>query len=228
MLNRRGFVQAAALTGVLCASAPSPAAARALRLVVLGDSLAAGYGLPRGDTFPDQLQGALRAKGWAVEVINAGVSGDTAEDGLARYEWAVPPDADALVVELGANDMLRGLDPAMTRKVLGEIIARLQARKIKVLLAGMLATPSLGADYVSRFNAIYPSLGQQYGVPVYPFFLDGIAGDPKLNLTDGLHPNRAGVEVIVAHIEPAVEALLRQLPSFGRLLSHLVTSVPVA
>jgi len=210
MLNRRGFVQAAALTGVLCASAPSPAAARALRLVVLGDSLAAGYGLPRGDTFPDQLQGALRAKGWAVEVINAGVSGDTAEDGLARYEWAVPPDADALVVELGANDMLRGLPPAEPKKALAAILAKAKAAHLPTLVAGMRAAPNLGADYARAFDAIYPALAQDYGASLYPFFLDGVAGDPKLNQPDGLHPTARGVAAIVNRILPAVEDLLRQ------------------
>ena len=208
------FVIAAALM-IAAAMTGAPAAARTLRIVAFGDSLTAGFQLPADAAFPAVLEKALKAKGYDVEIVNAGVSGETAANGLARLDWSVPEGTDAVIVELGANDMLRGLDPAMTRKVLGEIIARLQARKIKVLLAGMLATPSLGADYVSRFNAIYPSLGQQYGVPVYPFFLDGIAGNPKLNLTDGLHPNRAGVEVIVAHIEPAVEALLRQLNGLG-------------
>jgi acyl-CoA thioesterase-1 len=189
-------------------SASSPAAARALHIVALGDSLTAGLGLPAGQSFGDVLQKKLRAKGYDVDVANAGVSGDTAADGLARLDWAVPDETDAAIVELGANDMLRGLDPAATKKALGDILARLQARRIPTLLAGMRAAPNLGEDYQKRFDAIYPSLAEQYGAALYPFFLDGVAADPKLNQKDGMHPTKEGVETIVAKMLPAVEALI--------------------
>jgi len=192
-------------------SASPPAAARALHIVALGDSLTAGLGLPAGRSFADVLQQKLRAKGHDVAVANAGVSGDTAEDGLARLDWATPEGTDAVIVELGANDMLRGLDPGETKKALGEILARLQARHIPILLAGMRAAPNLGEDYQKRFDAIYPALAQQYGVALYPFFLDGVAADPKLNQKDGMHPNEAGVEIIVARMRPAVEALIAKV-----------------
>ncbi len=189
----------------------SHAAARTLRLVALGDSLTAGLGLPPGKAFPDRLQAALRAKGWDVEVLNAGVSGDTAADGLARYGWAVPADADALIVELGANDMLRGLPPEQTKKTLAAILDKAKAAKIPVLIAGMRAAPNLGAEYDRAFDAIYPALAKADGAALYPFFLDGVAGDPKLNQPDGLHPNSEGVEVIVERISPSVEEILKQV-----------------
>ena len=186
----------------------APAQARTLRLVALGDSLTAGLGLPQDQAFPEVLEKALRAKGYDVEVSNAGVSGDTAADGLARYDWAVPEGADALIVELGANDMLRGLDPAAAEASLAQILTRAKSAHIATLLTGMRAAPNLGADYQARFDAIYPDLANRFGVALYPFFLDGVAADPKLNQKDGLHPTREGVEKIVAHILPAVEALL--------------------
>jgi len=187
----------------------APAQARTLHLVALGDSLTAGLGLPPGQAFPEVLEKALRAKGYDVEVANAGVSGDTAEDGLARYDWSVPDGTDALIVELGANDMLRGLDPAGARAALATILLRAAAAHIPTLLAGMRAAPNLGAEYGARFDAIYPDLARQFGVALYPFFLDGVAADPKLNQKDGLHPTREGVERIVAAMLPAVEALLK-------------------
>ena len=187
----------------------APAWARMLHLVALGDSLTAGLGLPPGQGFPEVLQKTLRAKGYDVEVGNAGVSGDTAADGLARYDWGVPDGTDALIVELGANDMLRGLDPAAAKASLATILTRAQAAHIATLLTGMRAAPNMGADYQSRFDAIYPDLARQFGVALYPFFLEGVAGDPKLNQKDGLHPTREGVEKIVATILPAVEALLK-------------------
>ena len=203
----RRLVQALAFAAVL-ATAAQAAAARTLRLVVLGDSLTAGFGLAPGKAFPDRLQAALRAKGFDVNVINAGVSGDTAADGLARYEWAVPPGADALIVELGANDMLRGMKPEATKATLAAILDKARAAHLPVLLAGMRAAPNLGPEYDQTFDAIYPALAKAYGVALYPFFLDGDAGDAKLNQTDGLHPNAEGVEVIVQKILPSVEALL--------------------
>ena len=205
----RLLVQALAFAAVLATA--SHAAARTLRLVVLGDSLTAGLGLPPGKAFPDRLQAALRAKGWDVEVLNAGVSGDTAADGLARYGWAVPADADALIVELGANDMLRGLKPEATRAALSAILDKAQAAHLPTLIAGMRAAPNLGAEYDRAFDAIYPALSKAHDVALYPFFLDGVAGDPKLNQPDGLHPNAEGVEVIVERIAPSVEEILKQV-----------------
>jgi acyl-CoA thioesterase I len=205
----RLLVQALALAGLLATA--SHAAARAIRLVVLGDSLTAGLGLPPGQAFPDRLQAALRAKGWDVAVLNAGVSGDTAADGLARYDWAVPADADALIVELGANDMLRGLKPANTKAALAAILAKAKAAHVPTLIAGMRAAPNLGADYDHAFDAIYPAVAKAYDDALYPFFLDGVAGDPKLNQPDGMHPTAQGVEVIVERIAPSVEELLKQV-----------------
>ncbi len=164
--------------------------------------------MPPGKAFPVQLQAALKAKGWEVTVINAGVSGDTAADGLARYDWAVPADADALIVELGANDMLLGLKPEATKKTLAAILERAKAAHLPTLVAGMRAAPNLGADYDKAFDAIYPALAETYGAALYPFFLDGVAGDPKVNQPDGLHPTAAGVALIVGRILPSVEALL--------------------
>jgi acyl-CoA thioesterase I len=201
-------VQAAALGLVLFAA---PAAARTLHLVALGDSLTAGYGLPQGQGFAEVLGRVLRAKGWDVEVTNAGVSGETAEDGLARYDWSVPAGTDALLVELGANDMLRGQPPEGAEAALAEILERAKKAHVATLLTGMLAAPNLGADYQKKFDAIYPRLAARYGVALYPFFLDGVAGDPKLTQPDGLHPTRAGVEVVVARVLPAVEALLAKV-----------------
>ena len=205
----RRLVQALAFVAVL-ATASHAAAARTLRLVALGDSLTAGLGLAPGKAFPERLEAALRAKGWDVKVINAGVSGDTAADGLARYEWAVPPDADALIIELGANDMLRGLKPEVTKATLAAILDKARAARLPTLLAGMRAAPNLGPEYADQFSAIYPALAKAYDVPLYPFFLDGVAGDPKLNQPDGLHPTADGVEVIVQKILPSVEALMKQ------------------
>jgi acyl-CoA thioesterase I len=203
------LVQAVALAVVLAAA--SPAAARTIRLVVLGDSLTAGLGLPPGKAFPDRLQARLRARGWDVEVLNAGVSGDTAADGLARYDWAVPADADALVVELGANDMLRGFKPETTKRALSAILDKARAARLPTLIAGMWAAPNLGAQYGREFSAIYPDLAKAHDAALYPFFLDGVAGDPKLNQPDGLHPTAEGVDAIVERIAPSVEQLLGQV-----------------
>jgi acyl-CoA thioesterase I len=198
-----------ALAAILAAA--SPAEAKAIRLVVLGDSLTAGLGLPPGKAFPDRLQAALRAKGWDVTVLNAGVSGDTTADGLQRYDWAVPADADALIVELGANDMLRGLKPEDTKQALSAILDKARAAHLPTLLAGMRAAPNLGAEYDRAFNAIYPALAEAHDAALYPFFLDGVAGDPKLNQADGIHPTAEGVDAIVERIEPSVEQLLKQV-----------------
>lgn len=199
------------------ARAQTPAAgAKPLKMVVLGDSLSAGYGLPADAAFPLKLQIALRAKGIAVDIDNAGVSGDTSSGGLGRLDWSVPDGTDAVIVELGANDALRGTDPDVTRKALGEIIQRLQARRISVLLCGMLAPPNYGAEYATRFNAIYPDLAKQFGVPLYPFFLDGVAADAALNQADGMHPTAAGVDRIVERILPTVETFLGSIKTAGK------------
>jgi acyl-CoA thioesterase-1 len=194
----------------LAASLGSPAAAadKPLRIVALGDSLTAGLGLAEPDAFPAKLQQALVAKGMAVSISNAGVSGDTMAGGLARLDWSVPAGTDAVILELGANDALRGIDPAVTRRALDGILRGLAQRNIPVLLCGMLAPPNLGADYAHAFDAIFPDLAKTYGVVFYPFFIDGVAADPKLNQHDGLHPTAAGVDVIVAKILPQVEELL--------------------
>jgi len=154
------------------------------------------------------LQRALTAKGLAVNVVNAGVSGDTAVGGLARLDWSIPDGTDAVILELGANDALRGFDPAITRKALDAMLRRFQERKIAVLLCGMVAPPNMGAEYGRAFNAIYPDLAAQAGAILYPFFLTGVAADPKLNQRDGLHPTAAGVAVIVDRILPQVEELI--------------------
>jgi acyl-CoA thioesterase-1 len=187
-----------------------------LRIVALGDSLTAGYGLAANEAFPVRLQRALAGKGIATEIANAGVSGDTASGGLARFDWSVPDGTDAVILELGANDALRGVDPKVTRGALDALLRRLGERHIPVLLCGMLAPRNLGAEYGAAFNAIYPDLAKAYGAILYPFFLDGVATDPKLNQRDGLHPTAAGVDVIVERIMPAVERLVVQAKDQAR------------
>jgi acyl-CoA thioesterase-1 len=210
-----GTSACALLVGLLIPAAAVLAADRPVQLVAFGDSLSAGYQLAADAAFPAVLEKALRAQGFDVTVANAGVSGDTAEGGLQRLDWSVPDGTDAVILELGANDMLRGFDPVRTSQTLDTIIGRLQARGIKVLLAGMDALPSLGAQYGAQFQAIYPALAERHKIPLYPFFLDGVAQDPKLKLADGLHPNPQGVAVIVRNILPSVEALVRSLASKG-------------
>lgn len=187
------------------------AAERTIKVVALGDSLTAGFHLRGSAAFPVQLERALKAKGFAVEVANAGVSGDTSSGGLARLDWSVPEGTDAVILELGANDMLRGVDPKVTRGALSEIVQRLKARRIEVLLCGMLAAPNMGADYGRAFDAIYPELAVANDLLLYPFFLDGVVADPKLNIGDGLHPTGEGVAKIVSGILPKVEAMLARV-----------------
>lgn len=189
----------------------SAATAEPVRLVAFGDSLTAGYGLAASQAFPVRLQEALRAKGHEVVIANAGVSGDTTSAGLARLDWSIPEGTDGVILELGANDALRGLDPAIPERSLDAILARLKARGIPVLMAGMRAPPNLGSAYQARFDGIYEKLARKYDVPLYPFFLDGVAGTPALNLPDGVHPTAAGVDIIVARMLPAVEAFLATL-----------------
>ena len=202
-----GAWRALAQIAALCAGLGA-AEAKSLKIVAFGDSLTAGYGVKPGERFPEVLEAALKAKGFDVSVLNAGVSGETAEDGLARYDWSVPADASALIVELGANDMLRGLPVEGAKRALSAILAKATQGHIPTLLTGMIAAPNLGPEYRAAFDRIYPDLAAQYGVALYPFFLDGVAADPKLNQPDGLHPKASGVKVIVARMLPAVEALL--------------------
>jgi acyl-CoA thioesterase I len=179
------------------------------------DSLSAGYGVGPGESFPEQLEAALRARGHDVTVGNAGVSGDTASDGLARLEWSVPAEADIVIVELGANDALRGLDPAVTRRALSGILAKLKERGQTVLLAGMLAPRNMGTRYAEAFDSIYPDLAAQYDVPLYPFFLEGVVGQRSLNQPDGVHPTAEGTARIVERILPAVEDLVVEAAASG-------------
>jgi acyl-CoA thioesterase-1 len=179
-------------------------AAPPLRLVALGDSLTAGFGLPLEASFPVLLQRALSEKGIEAAIANAGVSGDTVEDGLARLDWSVPQSTQGVILELGANDALRGIDPKRCETTLDQIIGRLKGRGVAVLLCGMYAPRNLGADYVSAFDAIYPRLSAKYGLILYPFFLDGVAGDSALTQPDGMHPNAEGMRVIVAKILPTI------------------------
>ena len=208
-------LSAALFSAALIADAVSPAAADPVEIVALGDSLTAGYGLNPGESFPEQLQAVLEDRGYDVSVANAGVSGDTAADGLARLEWSVPAEADIVIVELGANDALRGIDPALTRQALSELLAKLVAREQTVLFAGMLAPRNLGDDYAAAFDAIYPELAAEYGTAFYPFFLEGIATDPALNQADGIHPNAEGVSRIVEAIAPLVEELVSEVQAGG-------------
>lgn len=200
----------------LLAAWPLEAAAdatRPTRIVVLGDSLAAGFQLKASDAFPAQLERALKARGHSVEIINAGVSGDTTAGGLERLKWAIPDATDVVILELGANDALRGLDPAQAKANLEKIILALKASGVEVLLAGMLAPRNLGGAYSLAFDAIYPALARQYELSLYPFFLDGIAFEGKFNLGDGIHPNGSGVAEITRRILPLVEQLIDRVRS---------------
>ena len=208
------FVAAAAgammaMSGPVWAQTANVADVKPIKLAALGDSLTAGYGLPASAAFPVRLQKALAAKGIATEIHNAGVSGDTTTGGLARLEWSIPPGTEAVIVELGANDALRGVDPKVARGALDEILTKLKARNIAVLLCGMYAPPNYGADYTAKFNSIYPELAEKHKVPLYPFFLDGVATVAKLTQPDGLHPTAEGVDVVVERILPTVEAFLK-------------------
>jgi acyl-CoA thioesterase-1 len=206
----RMLILGLALIGAEPAFAQASAAigAKPIKMVVLGDSLSAGFGLAGSDAFPAKLQKALKARGIPVEMVNAGVSGDTTSGGRDRLDWSVPEGTRAVIVELGANDALRGTDPAVTRAALSDIVTRLRARGIAVLLCGMLAPPNYGNDFAARFNAIYPDIAKSSGVPLYPFFLKGVAADARLNQADGMHPTAEGVEIIVNNILPTVEAFL--------------------
>ncbi len=181
-----------------------------LHIVVFGDSLTAGFGLPADAAFPAQLAVALKHKGHNIRITNAGVSGDTTSGGLARFDWAVPQDADAVILELGANDALRGVSPKIARSNLDTILSRLKQRSVPVLIAGMRAPANWGADYVKKFNAMFGELATKYQSLHYPFFMEGVIDQPKLKLADALHPNQAGVAEIVRRILPLVEQLLQR------------------
>lgn len=189
------------------------AEARTINLVGFGDSLMAGYQLPPGDGFPERLQAALKARGVDVSITNAGVSGDTTTGGLARIDWSVPDGTDGVILELGANDALRGIPPEQSEKNLDQMISRLKERGIAVLLAGMMAPPNMGADYAERFNPIYQKLAEKHGVELYPFFLDGVVLNAGLKLDDGMHPNAKGVDVMVEKMEPAVTKFVDTISS---------------
>ncbi|HET7083613.1 MAG TPA: arylesterase [Rhizomicrobium sp.] len=193
---------------LLIMAAAGPAFAAPVKILALGSSLTQGYGLPPGTEFTVQLQTALKQAGIDAAVTNAGVSGDTSAGGLARLDWSLGDSPDAVILELGSNDMLRGIPPAVTEKNLRAILDRLKAAHVKVLLTGMHAQRNLGQDYVQQFDAIYPRLARDYNVLFYPFFLDGVALKPKLNQADGMHPNPAGVKVIVTRMLPMVKTLL--------------------
>jgi acyl-CoA thioesterase-1 len=209
-IGRVQCLAALVLAALVCLAAGAAHAAdeRPIKIVVLGDSLSAGFGLPADAAFPAKLAVALKAKGIAANVANAGVSGDTASGGLGRLDWSVPEGTEAVILELGANDALRGIDPKLTKTTLDAILSKLKDRHIVVLLAGMKAPRNLGSDYVQNFDAVFPALASTHPVVFYPFFLDGVAGDAKLNQADGLHPTAAGVDVIVARILPKVEELV--------------------
>lgn len=189
-----------------------PAGAAPKSILALGDSLTAGLGLDPQYAFPLRLEQALRARGHDVAVINAGVSGDTLSQGEARLDWALGGKVDAVIVELGANDALRGLDPAQAEESLGRILSVLKARNLPTLLAGMRSPPNLGADYAAAFEGMYGRQARAHGTLLYPFFLDGVAGNTALNQPDGMHPTAEGVDIIVERILPSVEALLKEVP----------------
>jgi acyl-CoA thioesterase I len=199
----------AAFIALLCTDV-AVAASRTgpIRIVAFGDSLTAGYNLASDEAFPARLERALVAVGLDVEVRNGGVSGDTSAGALARLDWAVPAEADAVIVEFGANDALRGVDPSETRANLDKLIGTLRARNQEVLVAGMLAPPNMGREYEAAFNKIFPALAQSHDAVFYPFFLDGVAAQPRLNQGDGMHPTAAGVDVIVERILPSVIELV--------------------
>jgi acyl-CoA thioesterase-1 len=211
-LDRRAVL---ALLAALAAPFPANAAPDRLKLVALGDSLTAGLGLPISQAFPTLLADALNKAGENVEIANAGVSGDTATGGLARLDWAVPEGTQGVMVELGSNDMLRGVAPNVTRDALTQIVSRLRQRNLPVLIVGMMAAPGLGADYSRAFNAIFPDLAQQFGATLYPFFFEGLNGDTSLLQRDGMHPARGGVEKIVAAMLPTVKSWIEGIRAGG-------------
>lgn len=207
-----GFKQLSGLlaAGFLTLLTIFPLAAEPIRIVGFGDSLMAGYRLDPGQSFPERLEQALRERGHDVVIANAGVSGDTTSGGLERLDWSVPDETDIVMLELGANDMLRAVPPEVTERNLAEMIDRLQARDIEIILMGMLAAPNLGNAYRETFDAIFPRLAESYGVALYPFFLDGVATQADLMLDDGMHPNAEGVDIMVERVLPLIEETLAE------------------
>jgi len=186
--------------------------ARMLNIVAFGDSLTAGYQLPPGEAFPARLETLAKSKGLDITITNAGVSGDTTADGLARIDWSIPDGTDGVILELGANDALRGLSPEESQKNLETMIVRLKERKISVLLAGILAPPNMGADYETKFNGMFKALGEKHDIAVYPFFLDGVTLNTSMQLEDGMHPNGAGTKIMAERFFPTFDAFLKSLP----------------
>ena len=205
-----GFKTLLSIVLLAIMAAAGPAFAAPVKILALGSSLTQGYGLPPGTEFPVQLQAALKKAGIDAVVINAGVSADTSAGGLARLDWSLADHPDAVILELGSNDMLRGISPDVTEKNLRAILTRLKAAHVKVLLTGMHAQRNLGAEYVRQFDGIYPRLARETGVLFYPFILDGVALNPKLNQADGMHPNPAGVKVVVSRMLPIVKKLVKR------------------
>ena len=185
-----------------------PALAKTPEVLAFGDSLTAGLGLPANQAFPARLQARLQSEGVDVKIVNAGVSGDTTTDGLARLDWALADKPDFVILALGANDMLRGIDPKIVRANLDKMIDRIQASGAKILLLGMRSSPDWGPQYEHDFDAIYPDLAKAHGVPLYSFFLEGVAMNPALNQPDGIHPNERGVAIMVDHIAPLVAKMI--------------------
>ena len=202
----------ALIAGLAVLVTTAMARAEPYKIVGFGDSLMAGYGLDAGQSFPEKLEKALRDKGHDVVIAKAGVSGDTTSGGLARLDWSIPDGTQLVILELGANDMLRGIGPDITEKNLDAMLARLKERNIPVLLAGMRAAPNLGPDYQASFDNIYPHLAEKYGVALYPFFLDGVAADHTYLLEDGMHPNAVGIDRIVEKMLPTVEKTMAAHP----------------
>jgi acyl-CoA thioesterase-1 len=211
ILARLATFAIAAAAFSLAVMAGAAAGERPVKIVAFGDSLTAGYGLPVADAFPAKLARALEAKGIQAQVVNAGVSGDTTSGGLARLEWSVPRDADAIILELGANDAMRGIDPDVTKKALTAILSRLKEQGVVVLLCGMYAPPNMGKDFEREYRQMYPELARTYDAILYPFFLDGVAGIAELNQPDKIHPTAQGVDLIVEKILPKVEELVARV-----------------
>ncbi len=193
---------------LIAVAAASSRAGEEITVVAFGDSLTAGYGLDPQDVFPVRLEGALRARGIAARIINAGVSGDTTAGGLARLDWSLESKPAVMIVQLGGNDALRGIEPEVTRANLDAIIGRIRAVGVKVVLAGMYAPPNMGDTYARQFNAIFPDLAKAHGVTLYPFFLEGVAAKPEYDQGDGIHPNRRGVDMIVDRFAPVLAEVI--------------------
>src|SRR5215469_11749815 len=206
--RKRGRVGAGALLLLLTMLAPMPASAKVPEILAFGDSLTAGLGLPASEAFPARLQARLKDEGIDVKIVNGGVSGDTTTDGLARLDWALADKPDVVILALGANDMLRGINPKIVRANLDQMIAKIQSSGAKILLLGMQSTTNWGAEYEHAFDNIYPELAKAHDVPLYPFFLDGVAMNPALNQPDGMHPNERGVAIMVDHIAPLLAKMV--------------------